>query len=230
MGKYGDKNRQSQTTGNGSRTVGGDDFSTSDDYGSPRDFSQPVAKGPHVVQVIGLAVTTSKSSGNPMLAARFVVIGPTDKDHKRYLFENYVLLQNAGFPRLQQLVLAIDSDIVGCKQDPENGFDPRKQDSVDQLMGAPVIVVVSHHNETWQGKQQVKERIAKYTPVSDALYKKLAAEYGESCGPDLPADAYTWKRGNATVSTVTNGDSPPVDDEATGLQKGELDIFDDIPF
>jgi len=174
-----------------------DDFDF-DPQGNPDDLpdtSGPIPEGWHKFHITRARLTTS-SAGNPMIAFRYSLIGK-DSDFEGRSVRDWITLTKTkyGFGKLMSLCQALDPDMVSVSKDPENGFDPRSQDSIDHLLldqiFAAKIVHVDREYEDKKGKTQIskQENVEAVRGLTDEEFAQLEEDYGARPCPDLPDDA-----------------------------------------
>lgn len=136
----------------------------------------PIAEGGHLVAVSQADFGISKS-GNDMITVRFRIIGPEDADKGRELRAWYVLT-----PKMVGRYVAMARSI-----DPKmRPHDPTQQGDLHELIwGKPLVINVEHHDDEYNGRAIVRERVTSHAGLSDAEVTSLASAYGSGLVPEL---------------------------------------------
>jgi len=155
----------------------------------------PISNGWHQFYITQAELTTSKK-GNEMIALRYTVIGE-DEHAKKHTRDWIVLTQTKfGFGKLAKLCRAIDPDMKGTGADPEDGFDPFSQKSINyHLLGQPFGGKVKQESRKWMQddgteETRIAERVQDFRLIDNNGLKKLEAQYGGDPTPPLPDDAH----------------------------------------
>jgi len=144
------------------------------DVSTPSQGTGPAAEGAHVVYVTRAQYKLSKS-GNPMVEAMFRIIGPEDEDRDKTLRSWYVLT-DSQVRHYVALARAIDPSM--------RLHDPTIQDDLNELIyGKPLVVIVEHEDDEWDGQKVVRDRITRHTELSDPEVELLEKAYGASLVP-----------------------------------------------
>lgn len=155
------------------------------------DQYAPPQEGTALLMLTRCEFTKNKAGDKYMLANRLQVIEPGRDKGKT--FRDWIMLTKSrnGFGKLAEVTQAIDDTMKSIKQDPDNGFSPYDQDSINfHLLGQPFAGTIEHEEGEWNGKKTLNARLTKVREITKKEYDLLVEHYGTGePRPDLPSDA-----------------------------------------
>ena len=192
-------------------------------YNSGSVFT-PISEGVHIAHITR-AVVGESSNGNPMLTVEYTVLTPKDDKGKKFRDKIVLVDEWYGYGKISKLCVAVDPNMVGAAQDPENGFDPHNQASVfKHLIGGLITIRTKHKAATNRAGEartyvEINDRrdAPGWEPVKPEHLTRLFNELGRK--PELPQNAYTDFDGTPIIAD---------DSDLFGAETGFS--ADDFPF
>lgn len=154
-----------------------------------KDFSPPAA-GWHTFYVTEAILGDSKK-GQPMITVKTEVIASDDPDSVGKKVTEWFILIDEWFAKLSRFCMALDPDMVGAEEDPNNGFDPNDQDSINfHFVPQPFRGKISHSKgKDSEGNVRTDARFKEWAPLEAKHAEQLRELYGDELVPGF-SDPY----------------------------------------